>query len=446
MVNKTLLIHGGAVITMDDADTVWQKGWVLLEGDRIREMGEGEPPQAPQGAQVLDASHMAVLPGIVDVHTHVCGSLFKGMTEDSPNGFYGFALPMERLLTPERTYTLSLLGAAECLTAGVTCINDIYHFMRDTARAVCQLGMRGVLAHKIIETDLAKIQYGDYTRIPQEGAARVEENVRLIEEFHGAGEGRITCKFGPHATDTVSVELARRIKELGDRYGVGFHTHVAQKPQEVDFLREKYGLTPVEYLVETGLMGENLTAAHCIYTTEKDIGLLAKGGCTVAHCAEMSGKRGNLMPVKQMYDAGVRVSFGTDWVTMDPWTNMRTAIVVDRIGGCTLDDVNARTALRKSTIEPARHLGLGNEIGSLEPGKKADLILVDLDSPALRPVFDDPVATVVYNACRGDVDTVLVDGRVLVQGGRLLSCDMGELLRDGQRVADDIYADYRAGK
>ena len=434
----TTLIKNAVVLTVDPADTVWLRGWILVQGERIAKMGEGDAPAPEEGWRVIDAAGKAVMPGIVDVHTHVCGSLFKGMTEDAANGFYGLALPMERLLTEENTYTLSLLGAAECLLAGVTCINDIYHYMRDTARAVAQLGLRGVLAHKIIETDLAKIQYGDYTRLPAEGEARVEENVRLIEEWHGKAGGRITCKFGPHATDTVSVELAKRIADLGRKYGVGFHTHVAQKPQEVQFLRESIGMTPVEYLCETGLMGEDLTAAHCIYTGDRDIRLLAKGGCMVAHCAEMSGKRGNLMPVQKMYAAGVKVGLGTDWVTMDPWTNLRTAIVVDRIGGCSLEEMNARLALRRATIEPARHLGLGEEIGSLEPGKKA--------SPSLRPIFDDPAATIAYNAGRGDVELVMVDGEILVEDHRLLRCEEAELLADGQQVAEEIYRKYKEGR
>lgn len=166
----------------------------------------------------------------------------------------------------------------------------------------------------------------------------------------------------------------------------------------------------------------------------------------VAHCAEMSGKRGNLMPVKEMYAAGVKVGFGTDWVTMDPWTNLRAAIVVDRIGGCGLGEMNARIALRKSTIEPARHLGLGEEIGSLEAGKKADLLILDLDTPSLCPLFDDPAATIVYNAGRGDVDTVMVDGELLVEDHRLLRCSLSELLADGQRVAGEIYEAYKAGR
>ena len=439
------LIKNGIVITEDAQDQVWLKGWLMLEEDRIAALGEGNPPEELKADRVVDASGMAVLPGIVDVHTHVCGSLFKGMTEDPVGAFYGLAFPMERLLTPETTYALSMLGAVECLKAGVTCINDIYHYMRSTAKAVDQLGIRGVLAQKIIETDLGTIQYNDYTRIPREGAARVEENCRLIEEYHGK-DGRIFCRFGPHATDTVSVELARRIAQLGRQYQVGFHIHVAQKAQEVDFLRETYGMTPVEYLNETGLMGENLVAAHCTCATAEDIRLLEQGGATVAHCAEMYGKRGQFPPVAQMYPSGVRMAYGTDWVTMDPWTNMRTAIMAARMAGCPNHLPDAHMALRLSTIIPARSLGLEERIGSLEAGKQADVILMDLRSPNLTPVFDDPVATIVYNANRHDVDTVWVAGKMLVQEKRLLPVDESWVLSEGQRAASSIYEDYKAGK
>ena len=427
------LIKNGIVITQDPQDQVWPKGWVLLEEDRIAALGEGAPPADITADKTVDASGMAVLPGIVDVHTHVCGSLFKGMTEDPVGAFYGLAFPMERLLTPETTYALSMLGAVECLKAGVTCINDIYHFMRATARAVDQLGIRAVLAQKIIETDLGTIQYNDYTRIPKEGAARVEENCRLIEEYHGK-DGRIFCRFGPHATDTVSLELAKRIAQLGRQYHVGFHIHVAQKDQEVDFLRETYNMSPVEYLKETGLMGVDLVAAHCTCATTEDIRLLEEGGATVAHCAEMYAKRGKFPPIAQLYP------------TMDPWTNMRTAVMAARMAGCPNHLPDAHMALRLSTIVPAQALGLGDRIGSLEAGKQADVILMDLRSPNLTPVFDDPVATIVYNANRHDVDSVWVAGKPLVEHKRLLPAEESWVLSEGQKAASSIYEDYKAGK
>ena len=263
--NKTLF-ENGLVITVDDQDTVYRKGYLLVEGDRIAAVGEGDYAGDRAGVTVVDADGKAVLPGIVDAHTHVAGSLFKGLLEDDPNGFYGFALPMEGQLTPEDVYHLSRLGAWECMQAGVTTVNEIYHYVLSVAKAVDEVGLRAVISQNIVDVDIGALRYNDYTRYPAKGEAFVEDNIRLIEEYHGKDNGRITCRFGPHATDTVSMELAKKCVELGKKYGVGFHTHVAQSEREVALLQEAYGLTPVEFLRETGLLGDHLMAAHCIYT------------------------------------------------------------------------------------------------------------------------------------------------------------------------------------
>lgn len=434
---KTLLEHG-IVITEDPMDTVYSPGWILLEDEKIIGLGEGDYSGAEIPDTRIDASGKCILPGLVDIHTHVCGSLFKAMTEDVPGAFYGLALPMEDLLTPEYTYQLSLLGILECMKGGVTCINDIYHYMSSTARAVQDMRIRGVLAQKILERNLSRIHLGDYTLLPAEGQKRLQENVDLIEQYHK--KGRILCKFGPHATDTISMDLARQICDLGKTYDVGYHIHVAQKTEEIRFLKGEYGCTPVEYLQETGLLCERTTAAHCVYVTDSDLELLAKGGLTVAHCGEMAGKRGQFPPMKEFADRGIRFCIGTDWVTMDPWTSMRASIIGDRMMGCTLADMNAHVALRKMTIEPARHLGLGDQIGSLEVGKQADLIMVDRKKPSMMPLANDPVATLVYNANWNDVCFVMVAGETLIRDGQLTFADERQILEDGQAVADEIYA------
>ena len=437
-----VLFENGMIITVNPRDDVIALGWLLVEDDVIAGMGGGRYEGGLKIDQRINASGKCILPGIVDVHTHVCGSLFKALTEDGPNAFYDLALPMEDVLTPESTYRLSLLGLLECLKGGVTCINDIYHFMSSTARATADMKMRGVLAQKIIERNLGRIRYDDYTLLPKEGEWRLEAGVRLIEEYHNSENGKILCKLGPHATDTISMELARKIRDLGDRYGVGFHIHVAQKQKEVDFLRREYNCTPVEYLCETGLMRENTTAAHCVLVSDRDIELLGAGGITVAHCAEMSGKRGSLPPMKKFADQKVKFCLGTDWVTMDSWTSMRFAICADRMMGCDLDDINARVALRKSTIEPAIHLGLGDKIGSLETGKQADIIMIDMKNANLVPVFQDLIATIVYNANRHDVEFVMIAGEILVRERELLIADEAEILRDGQRTAMELYNQF----
>jgi 5-methylthioadenosine/S-adenosylhomocysteine deaminase len=266
------------------------------------------------------------MPGIVNIHTHVCGTLFKALTEDVKGSFYSLAFPMEELLTPESTYVMSLLGCLETVKSGSTFINDIYHFMRSTAKAVDKIGLRAQLAQKIYEIDLGRIQFDEYVRVPGEGRRRLEENILLIEEFHNKGNGRITCRFGPHATDTCSLELVQEIAQLTEKYQVGVHTHVAQKTKEVDFLRRTYNLSPVQFLEASGIAGEKLVAAHCVFTDQNDIEILRRTGTTVAHCANMVMKRGNFPPIKQMYEAGIKIGLGTDWVNMDPWDNMRFVI------------------------------------------------------------------------------------------------------------------------
>ncbi|MDO4557130.1 MAG: amidohydrolase family protein, partial [Lachnospiraceae bacterium] len=238
MNEKQKLISGGYVITMNQKEDIYEKGWVLLSGDRISDIGCGAPPQVGKDVEIINASGKAIMPGIVNIHTHVCGSLFKALTEDNRESFYGLAFPMERFLTEETTYLLSMLGCIETVKFGSTCINDLYHYMRSTAKAVEKIGLRGVLAQKIYEVDLCNLQYNDYSLIKGQGEEKLTENIRLIEEYHGKANGRIQCRFGPHATDTVSMEMAHKIRELAEKYNVGIHIHVAQKEKEVKRVRE----------------------------------------------------------------------------------------------------------------------------------------------------------------------------------------------------------------
>lgn len=438
------VIQNGMIITVDRDDRVLDKGYLVIEGNKITEIGAGD--YQGEADCVVDAAGKAVLPGIVDAHSHVAGSLFKALTEDPENGFYGLSLPMEGQLTPETTYHLSLLGAVEQMKAGITCTNDIYHYMDRVTQAFYDIGMRAVVSQNIVDVDIAALRYDDYTRYPKMGQDFVEQNIRLIEDWNGKDDGRITCRFGPHATDTVSLELAKQIVELGEKYGVGFHTHISQSPREAKYVQETYGFSCLGYLKESGLLGEHLMGAHCIYINDDDVKMLAESRTPMLHCAEMLGKRGHVPPVKRMFDEGVRLILGTDWVTQDCWTNMRAAISMDRMAGCTVHDMNAKKALRKSTIEPAEALGLDDKIGSLEAGKQADIILIDLQSPNLTPMFDDPVATLVYNANRHDVCDVMIAGRWTVRDHLLKTAEEKEILANGQKIANEIYQAHLASK
>ena len=434
-----ILFENARILTMDDQNTIFKSGWLLVEDSKIAALGEGSFEGDRAGLTVVDADGHALLPGIVDAHTHVAGSLFKGLLEDDPNGFYGFALPMEGQLTREDVYHLSLLGAWECMQAGITTINEIYHYSLQVAQAVDELGIRAVVSQNIVDVDIGALRYDDYTRDPARGEAFLEENIQLIEQYHNKDNGRITCRVGPHATDTVSMELAKKCVEVGKKYGVGFHTHVAQSEREVAQLKASYGITPVEFLRETGLLGDHLMAAHCIYTNDSDIRLLAESGTHMLHCTQGLGRGSDFPPTAAMFRAGVHIVLGTDWLTMDPWANMRFGIALNRQHGVDHATASALSMLRRSTIEPARALGLGDRIGSLEPGKQADLLMLDCTGPNLTPMYHDPVATIVYNACRGDVTDVMVDGRFTVRNRKLQTMDEAEILREGQRVSGEVY-------
>lgn len=431
------LFYGGLVITENPEERIYKNGWLLIQDDFIVDVGGGELPNVGEDVERVFVGGKAVLPGIVNIHTHICGSLFKALTEDNKGSFYGLAFPMERFLTSESTYILSMLGAIETVKFGSTCINDLYHYMRSTAKAISEIGLRGILYHKIYEPDLCNLQYNDYSPVIGQGVEKLEENIRLIEEFHKTANGRIECGFGPHATDTVSISLAKKIKDLSDKYQVRIHTHVAQKQQEVDRLKEVYGLTPVEYLVETGFAGETLTAAHCIYLTENDAKILGETNTRVSHSPEMMLKRGYFPNVKLWQENHLFYALGTDWVSMNPWDNMRFYISGWRaFGGFDENEVNARLAFKKCTIDAARLIGKENEIGSLEKGKKADVIIMDLSGAHLQPMYDqDVLATLVWNATGHEVETVLIDGRYVVKNGIVVTVDEKDVVREASDIA-----------
>lgn len=206
---------------------------------------------------------------------------------------------------------------------------------------------------------------------------------------------------------------------------VNIHTHVAQTPQEIAHDREAYGMTPVEYLFETGLAQQKLIAAHCVCVTENDVRLLAKNKVHVAHCPEVFFKAGYFAPVDLWHKYGVTYALGTDWVTLNPWTNMRIYLGCWRtLGGLDEQQAGAKLAFRKITMDAARLVGKEKEIGSLEVGKKADLIVMDAREPHLQPMYDlDIRSTLVWNATGNEVETVIIDGKTIVDGKRVLTVD-----------------------
>jgi 5-methylthioadenosine/S-adenosylhomocysteine deaminase len=437
MSTRDLMLRARWLITMDDVAGTIRNGAVIVRDDKIVAVGRADELDSGD-LDVLDFGHHALLPGIVNAHTHVAGAVFRGITEDEPNGFYGLALPMERHLGPEEIYALSLLGAAEVLLAGCTTIHDMFHHARETARAASELGLRAQVAQKVFDIDLTRIGDGMHIRLAEEGERRLAQNIDLYDEWHGGGDGRIEVRFGAHAADTCTPALLTAIREEARQRGAGHHVHAAQTEAECSYIREEFGCSSITHLARNDFLSPETVVAHVLFATERDIGLLASTGTAVAHCPVSVAKIGRFPAVRALYESGARIGWGTDWVTMDPWDAMRAGILTSRVVTEDIGYLSAHEALWRSTVGSAEALGWGDRVGSLTVGKQADLVLMDLDQPHLAPLHN-PVSVLVYNASGRDVTDVMVAGRFLVRNRLLLRADARSLVRDAQTVAEHVW-------
>jgi 5-methylthioadenosine/S-adenosylhomocysteine deaminase len=443
------LIQGGHLITMRDGEAdVARDGGLVIEDDRIVAVGDAAALAARSANpdRIIDARGHAILPGFVNTHTHLAGALSKGITEDATTfgGPFRIALGMhENVIRKEDVLLPGMVHGVEMLKTGTTTINECWWHQPQSARIIEKVGLRGVVGAEIREVDSSTIGFGRMERtwdahLVQEG---LDEAQDLFENWQGRAGGRITCRIAPDGPDRLRPETLGMLGDLARKHGVGLHAHLCSVPGEAEFMKATWGKASVPLLRELGLLSKDFIGAHCVYMDEEDIAIMAETGACMSHTAFLVGKRGYYPPMNKIYPSGMSVSLGTDWLSNDMFQVMRSAIVIPR---ALFDDVSIRTAvdvLRMATIGGARCLGMERDIGSLEPGKKADVILVDLRKAWLQPLrTENLVANLVYNANGGDVSHVFVDGELLVSEGELSRFDEGELFAEAQKVAEDVWS------
>ncbi|MGA2460330.1 MAG: amidohydrolase [Candidatus Bathyarchaeia archaeon] len=448
-----VIIEGATIVTMDDSRRVVNDGTLVIEQDRIAKICKHHELQKTQyhGYEILDARGKAIFPGFINAHTHVAMQLFRGICEDQPNSLYDYIFPMERYLTGEDCYIGSLLGCVEALKSGVTCISDHYHFMEHTAKAVEETGIRGVLAHKIWEIDLSdpprydlKAKRGVYNYVREEAEKRLAEGVKLVREWHNAASGRITCRLGPHAPDTCSTEILQRIRELASKHNVGIFIHCSQSEMEVQQIQRRSRKSgSVDYLDNIGFLGPDVLAAHCIFVNQKEIRVLRNTGTKVSHNPVSNAEDGVVAPIVDMLGLGVTVGLGTDCFSMDILSEMRHAALLNKVKHGNPLVISARKVLEMATRGSAQCLGLEKEIGSLQEGKKADIVIVDLRKPHLVPM-KSVETNLVYYALPSDIDTVIINGEIVVKDGRVTTIDENMILEKARKTARDWWK--RSGK
>ena len=432
-----LLIETGFLYPMTGrfgAAPVVEGAEIAIKGDRIAYAGPAKEAGSWQPARRIEARGCAALPGFVNAHCHTASIVFRSQTDDPPGGatLYTIAFRGEPRLAAEEWADLAAVGVCDMVKAGVTTINDIYFAPDGLAEAASAAGLRAQLCDELVDVDKGRLAAGDYTRFPREGEARLRRAVEFTRRWHGSSGGRITTRLGPHAVDTCAPEFHKEIAAEARRLGVGLHIHAAQSAREVEAVKSMYGRSSLEHLASLGVMDERTVLAHLTFASPSDLDAVKEYGARYAHCPTIYPRRGVYPDVEAIRQRGIPMGFATDWMMNDPFEGMRNAIHALRLRSGRVDALTTAEALWYSTMGAAQVLGLEHEVGSLEAGKKADLILVDLERPHLEPFYGAP-ASIVFYARAADVVTSIVDGRVIMQDRRVLGLDEHSALANARK-------------
>ncbi len=427
-----LLVHGGDVLTVDEAGTVVRDGAVAVHEGEILAVGPtAEVTTRLTATESIDAAGCLVLPGLINTHTHLAMTLLRGRADDvTLQGFLERVLKWEaELLAPENVAAAVRLAVAESVRAGVTSALDMYWFHEAAEQAAREAGWR-------LHTGPTFMDVPE----PPDGMPYEHRLDWARRDLAARGEARHGTRpvLFAHSTYTLAPDQLVEIADLAREFGALLHIHAAENATEVATVEVKYGKRPVELLDSLGLLGPDLLLAHAVDLTGPEIAALARTGTSVAHCPVSNLKLGcGIAPVPRLLSAGVTVGLGTDGAvssnTLDVLGAVRQAALVHKAGGDPTA-VGAEQAVRMATIEGARALGLGDHLGSLEAGKRADLIVLDLGAPHLRPLHD-PWSTLAYAAHSADVRDTVVDGRVLMRNRTLGTLDEEAALAELEALA-----------
>lgn len=429
------VIQNAIVFTVDAQNTIYPNGIVVLRDDRIVAVGDEALTLPPDVTRTIDVQgRMAVIPGLIDTHSH--SSLLRGVTENMQLLDWLPRYQLEhRALTEEDAYYAAMLCYLESLRGGTTCIVDMYRHLHRCADAAGTLGLRiNLVPYAADMPDKNFFETLDSTR-------------KLIESRHLSQQGRVQVWVGLEHLFYCSKEMFATARAFSHEYGVRIHTHSSEQNEEVEAVVQHFGKRPIDLFHEYGILSDKTAIAHCVWVNEDEIKRLADTGTSVAHCPTSNAKlAGGIAPILEMQRAGITVGLGTDGNisnnNLDMFEEMKFASLLQKVHRYDAAALPAPATLRMATIDGAKLLGLEDEIGSIEVGKKADLVLVDIWQPNMMPIVWDHGDTnvlwnLVYSARGSNVHTVFVDGKMVVQAGRSTQVNESDVLEAVQRQTID---------
>ena len=434
----TTIVTGGAVVTVDSERHIYNPGAVAIDGTTIAAVGPAPDIAARfKAPQQIDAAGTIVIPGLINTHEHAPMVLYRGLADDLrlQDWLEKYIFPAEaKTVSREMVRIGTRLAALEMIQSGTTAYADMYYFEEEIARVTKAAGMRGVLGQTIIQFPVAD------AKTPQEALARTEA---FIKEF--VKDDLIVPAVAPHSPYTVEAKDLLASRALATKYGVPVLIHVAETETELGASKKAHsGMSPVAYLQSIGFWGPRTVVKHGVWVDAADIKLLRSHQVAVAHNPESNMKLASgIAPVPEYLAAGVTVGLGTDGAAsnndLDMFEAMRFAALLHKVKTSNPQTLPASTALEMATIQGARALGLDRQIGSLEAGKRADLVVVSTSVARLTPMYD-PVSHLVYAAHGDDVRTVMVNGRVLMRDRKMLTLDEAAVLAEARKFAVSVRA------
>ncbi|WP_102275626.1 5'-deoxyadenosine deaminase [Cytobacillus massiliigabonensis] len=427
---SSILIKNAEIITMNRNEEI-VTGDIYIVDDRIVEIGHDLVHTADK---VIHATGRTVIPGFVQTHIHLCQTLFRGQADDLElmDWLKQRIWPLEASHDEESIYYSAMLGIGELLQSGTTTVVDMetVHHTEFAFQALAKSGIRA-LAGKVMMDKGNEVP----VRLREDTKTSLQESVDLLEKWHGYDSGRIQYAFCPRFVVSCSEELLTNVRDLSAKYKVCVHTHASENANEILLVEKEHGMRNVVYLDHIGLANERLILAHCVWLEEEEKRIIKERGVKVSHCPGSNLKLASgIAEVPSLLNHHAHVSLGADGApcnnNLDMFNEMRLAAIIQKpVHGPTA--MNARTVFRMATIGGAKAVGMENEIGSIETGKKADLVILNLNDFHVYPSYDiDPISRIVYSATRADVESTIVNGKLLMENRQLHTIDKAIILKE----------------
>ena len=433
------------LLTCDSTRRVMGNAGLAVQDDRIVAIGgSDEIERGYSSFATVDARGKALLPGLINAHTHLLLLALRGTVEDmSSEVIYRYMTPISFAMTADERVAISRFGCLEAIRSGTTTLVEPFRHLTTYAKAMADSGLRLYLSESCTDVLTLKIRSGKYEFDRAWGEQFLERQRALIEQFHATHDGRVHCQISAHATDNCSPWMLAQLNDLAQKHNLRRTVHMAQSRGEAAQVKRYAVCTPAEYLERNDWLGPDVVGAHWTYCTAEDVALLAKHGVHMAHCPANSSRRGpHQAPLAAIMDAGVNIALATDNMTEDMFQAMTIGSIVHRgsRGGGVAPQ--PQEILDGATRNGALSLGRLDDLGSLEAGKKADIAMIDLDHPSLRPAIN-LVSNIVHYGHPGVVDAVMVDGKFLMRDGKVLCLDEKQVVADAQAATESAWRRLR---